>query len=331
MIVHEGKPIEGLDFTLTDGTLIRGVVTKGAGGPPLKGETITLIERGQNLPPELVSRQAGNAAVDLPQWTTTDALGHYQFRVGPGHFTLANERGEAAKQLTVENQTEILHDVRISDPSERKSLSGVAIEKTPAGERAIPGTLVKAATVGRHSGESRTVADSSGRFQLSVPPGTVLTILTRDTKETIAGFAQVAADATDVRAYAAPASRIAGKVVDAEGRPVPGRRVQLQFADVWDFRSSTRFNDHTKTDANGRYEFRGVVVGAHAEIWVYLDDDDARSKRLNVERVNVRGPDPIDLPDVGIPSAPEKATAGHCGAAKCRGGVSADQPGPDRA
>ncbi len=307
VIVHEGKPMEGLDFTLVAGTLIHGVVTKRAGGPLMKGETITLVEHGPNLPPELVSPQPGNAAADLPQWTTTDALGHYQFRVGPGHFTLSTQRGEGAKQLTVENQAEIVHDLQVSNSSERKSLSGLAIEKTPAGERPIPGALIEAAPVGRHGVASRAIADASGRFQLSVPPGTTLTILTRDTKETIAGFTQVAADTTDVRAFAAPASRISGRVIDAERRPVPGRRVQLQFADVWDFRSSTRFNDHTRTDANGRYEFRGVVVGAHAELCVYLDD--ARSALLYVESVNVRGPDPIELPDVGIPSAPEKPTA----------------------
>ena len=53
MIVREGKPSDGLDFTLAAGTLIHGVVTKRAGGLPLKGETITLVEHGQKLPPAL--------------------------------------------------------------------------------------------------------------------------------------------------------------------------------------------------------------------------------------------------------------------------------------
>ena len=61
VIVRQGKAIEGLDFTLATHTLIHGVVTKVAGGPPIKGEGITLIQHGQELPQELAAPTSGRA------------------------------------------------------------------------------------------------------------------------------------------------------------------------------------------------------------------------------------------------------------------------------
>ena len=219
VIVREGRAIEGLDFRLSAGTSIHGVVTKGAGGPPLKGETVTLVEHGQKLPPELVASPHDRGEEDLPQWATTDAGGRYQFRVGPGRYSILCGGDEPPEDLTVHDQTEIVRDFHLEESSEWKSISGVAIEKRPAGERVIAGALIEAAPIGRHGVPATTVADLAGRFELSVAPGSAMTIFTRDPKATIAGFTAIAADANDVRVYAAPASRITGRVVDSDGRP----------------------------------------------------------------------------------------------------------------
>ena len=309
VIVREGKVIEGLDITLTPGTLIHGLVTKGAGGLPFKGEGITLIEHGQDLPPALVAAQGGERTQSLPQWASTDAAGRYQLRVGPGRYRILGPEDVSSEELAVENQTDIVRDFRMTESSEWKSLAGVAIERAPAGERAIPGAVIEVAPIGRHGFEAKSVADSEGRFQLSVAPGDALTVFAHDRKGTIAGFTRIAADANDMRVYASPASRISGKVLDVEGRPVSGRGVQLQLATGRDFLSSSRFLQRAKTDAGGRYDFRGVVVGASAEVWVYIDDGEPFSSRLNVERVDVRSPDPIEMPDVVVPKDSEKVDA----------------------
>ena len=261
VIVREGKVIEGLDITLTPGTLIHGLVTKGAGGLPFKGEGITLIEHGQDLPPALVAAQGGephraclSGRAPMPRGGISSGSG----RAVTGFWARMDVSSE---ELAVENQTDIVRDFRMTESSEWKSLAGVAIERAPAGERAIPGAVIEVAPIGRHGFEAKSVADSEGRFQLSVAPGDALTVFAHDRKGTIAGFTRIAADANDTRVYASPASRISGKVLDLEGRPVSGRGVQLQLATGRDFLSSSRFLQRAKTDAGGRYDFRGVVVG----------------------------------------------------------------------
>ncbi len=261
VLVREEEPRGGLDITLSAGTLIHGVVTKRGGGAPLKGETITLVEHGQNLPAALGVQSPNATAESLPQWARTDSAGRYQLRVGPGRYTLSGSGDEAPGELNVEMQSEIVSDFRVAESSEWRSLTGVAIEKAPTGERAIPGAMIEAAPIGRHGAESRTVADTSGRFELSVAPGQALAIYTRDPERKLAGITPVGADANDVRTFASPASRISGKVLDAAGRPVLGRAVTFRLETGRDFHASARFSQRTKTDAAGRYEFRGAAVG----------------------------------------------------------------------
>ena len=160
MIVRERKPQTGLDLTLVAGTLIHGVVTKGAGGPPVQGATITLIEQGPDLPPAFKAPLAGQGDCSLPQWTTTDDLGRYRFRVGPGRYRI--NTGDSADEQVVETQAEIVRDLRVSEPVPRESLFGTAIEKTPTGERPIPGALIES---------RRLAATASMAGPLQMPKG----------------------------------------------------------------------------------------------------------------------------------------------------------------
>ena len=50
VIVREGQPQTGLDFTLGKGTLLRGQVTEGPDHRSLAGATVMLIENGEVLP-----------------------------------------------------------------------------------------------------------------------------------------------------------------------------------------------------------------------------------------------------------------------------------------
>ena len=50
-------------------------------------------------------------------------------------------------------------------------------------------------------------------------------------------------------------------------------------------------------------------LSAKREVWVYIDDGEPFSSRLNVERVDVRSPDPIEMPDVVVPKDSEKVDA----------------------
>ncbi len=307
VIVREGKPQTGLDLTLLAGTLIHGVVTKGAGGPPVHGATITLMEQGPDLPPAFKAPLAAKDVSRLPQWTTTDDLGRYRFRVGPGRYRINS--GDGADEQIVEAQAEIVRDLRISESLERESITGTAIEKTPAGERPIPGALIEVAPIGSNGFDGRAVANAQGQFELTLRRGGSRTILARDPGGAVAGFTRIGPDTKRVKAYAAPPSRISGRVLDSDGRGVFGRRIQLLVDSGPDFQTSSRFPAHVPTDADGRYEFRGIAVGANVDVLVGIDQDRVeRSGLLNVQHVVVRGPDPIEMDDVVLRKKKENAT-----------------------
>ena len=306
VIVREGKPQTGLDLTLGAGTLIHGVVRKGAGGPPVPGATITLSEQGPDLPAEFKAPLAGQSDCSLPQWTTTNDLGRYQFRVGPGRYRLIS--GDGADEQIVETQAEIVHDLRFSESVVRETVSGMALEKTPTGERPIPGALIEVAPIGSNGFDGRAVANAQGQFELTLARGGSRTILARDPDGALAGFTRIGPDTKRVKAYAAPASRISGRVLNSDGRGVLGRRIQLLVDSGPDFQTASRFPTHVATDAAGRYEFRGIPVGANIVVVVPIDEDSVdRSGYVNVERAVVRGPDPIKMDDVVLHKKNETA------------------------
>ena len=240
---------------------------------------------------------AGQGDCSLPRWTTTDDLGRYRFRVGPGRYRIIG--GDGAVEQVVEAQAEIVRDLRISESLERESITGTAIEKTPTGERPIPGALIEVAPIGSNGFDGRAIANAQGQFELTLAHGGSRTILVRDPDRAVAGFTRIGPDTKQVKAYAAPASRISGRVLDSNGRGVPGRRIQLLVDSGPDFQTASRFHLHIPIDADGRYEFRGIPVGAHVQVVVPIDEDTVdRSGLLNVQHAVVRGPDPIEMDDV---------------------------------
>lgn len=303
VVVREGQPREGLDLTLGEGTLLHGRATKEPEGTPAAGETITLVQRGEALPKEFISNRGEGETESLPSWATTDAEGRYRLRVGPGRYELLGPDHSGKEELRVEAEGEVVRDFRVAGSARRRPLAGVAVEEAPAGERPIVGAIVEASPVGRAGFESRAVADGGGRFRLSVNPDRDLVLYVRDRTGMIAGFTVAKVDAAAVRASAAPASRIRGRVVDSRGRPRAGRRVQLRLDSGPDYKESGHFFAHAVTDAEGHYDFRGVVVGANAEVSVSHSDDPLTGGRAEVERLDVRGPDPLDVPDLVVPEA----------------------------
>ena len=329
VIVREGKPQTGLDLTLVAGTLIHGVVTNRAGGPPVKDTTITLSEQGPDLPPAFKAPLAGQGDCSLPQWTTTDDRGRYRFRVGPGRYRLIS--GDGAGEQIVENQPEIVRDLRIPESIERESITGTALEKTPTGERPIPGAMIEVSPIGSHGFDGRAIANAQGQFELTLARGGSRTILVRDPDRAVAGFTRIGPDTKQVKAYAAAASRISGRVLDSGRRGVPGRRIQLLVDSGPDFQTASRFHLHIATDADGRYECRGVAVGASVEVLVPIDEDLVdRSGLLNVARAVVRGPDPIEMDDVVLHKKRENA-AGPAGMTPLPGAASYQPVAPTRA
>jgi BlaR1 peptidase M56 len=306
VVVREGKPLEGLDLTVSAGTLIHGRVTKSGTGEPVIGETINLSEQGRKLPPAFVDPPGGDETESLPQWAYTDESGKYQVRVGPGDFSISTDAGHESATITVTTEEEIVHDFRVNASSEWKELAGIVIEQTKAGHTPLSGALIEGVPIGRRGVPSHAVGDALGKFQISIPPKTEMLLYARDSTRAVAGFKKVAADDALARIEVAPASRILGKVLDAAGDPLSGWRVQLMISNGQDFRTSSRFYHHVRTDKKGRYEFQGIVVGASVEVSVPIEDANGVPRSGKVQRIEIHNEDPISMPDMIVPKSTEK-------------------------
>jgi hypothetical protein len=80
--------------------------------------------------------------------------------------------------------------------------------------------------------------------------------------------------------------------------------VQLRLASGPKFEASGHFYQQSRTDDAGRYEFRGVVVGAHAEVSVLTAEDPFSGAKI--EPLEVRSAEPVAMPDIIIPKPKEK-------------------------
>jgi Carboxypeptidase regulatory-like domain len=91
VVVREGRPRAGIDFTLRKGTVLHGRVTDGPGGKAASGCRIGIEEEGSPVPTDLLPQGIGNAFLGprLRRDTTVDINGHYEFRLAPGSYALA--------------------------------------------------------------------------------------------------------------------------------------------------------------------------------------------------------------------------------------------------
>jgi hypothetical protein len=116
-ILHEGDERADLLFTLGKGTLVSGKVSDVATGEPLRGKTVTVIQRGAAIDANALK---GPFPVDrsyehLVRWTETDAQGCYSIRLGPGHYNLiADSAEEDQGEIYVGDQPEMQRDFIIT-------------------------------------------------------------------------------------------------------------------------------------------------------------------------------------------------------------------------
>ena len=126
VVVHEGQSQAGLDFTLVKGTVLRGQVTVGPDHRPSGGAMVMLIENGELLPRDYRGFE-GNKGQLMRATAKSNALGRYQFRVGPGRYTVQgfNDESQAGEDVTIEvkQEAEIVRDVALQSAIRLRRLS----------------------------------------------------------------------------------------------------------------------------------------------------------------------------------------------------------------
>lgn len=102
--------------------------------------------------------------------------------------------------------------------------------------------------------------DAAGRFEFdAVPAGRDLLLVTRSLGRAplTAELERIAPGETRTQDFSMPAgSSLSGQVLDEAGQPLPGVRVEVQFAGA--LRSLLRRVDRAETDAQGRFRFESL-------------------------------------------------------------------------
>jgi hypothetical protein len=303
VIVREGRPQSGLDFTLIKGTLIHGRVTEGPDEAPAAGAHVILIQEGGSLPEDLRRPDLGEGEARFVRGANVDAEGRYRFRVGPGTYRLLVPNSGFREAITVDgtDEAEIVRDVSEAGPTRLEPLIGRVVERDPAGERPVAGAIIEAVGPGR-SPSFTAVADDRGRFREDRIPG-LLVLYARAPDGRAAVFTTVPDGAADVTAYVAEAARVTGRVVDAQGHPRPGWRVQVRLDSGPDYASAGHVFRQLRTDDQGRYTFAGAVVGARGEVSTPHQADEWAGGPVSVMRFDVPDPSPVEVPDLIVPPA----------------------------
>ncbi len=163
VIVREGRPVTGLDFRLGRGTLIRGTVSIGPDRGPAEGRSIWLHQSGGELPKELSGTDHFYHEVAMDRHATTDANGRYRIRIGPGTYTLAISGELLPKTITVKDEQELIHDLRMARP-ERGPISGrIVVAGQP--NRGVAGAKIEGVIADPLQGLDLVLtAESDGRF-----------------------------------------------------------------------------------------------------------------------------------------------------------------------
>ena len=247
-----------VDFQLSRGALIQGVVTAQNTGKPVKGQTMWLFDSQENN-----------------QYVITDARGYFKFRALGGKQRLrVHENGgnspppgfslpvKSEFNFSVKNGQKRDFKIELPGKAAGAPLRGVVLnpDGTPAA-----GATVGYRTVGSYTYElQRMTADAQGKFELPARASLKLTQLFADKGELTTPNSIVARPGRPVRLQLAAGawSVLVGRVVDEKKRPVAGAKINLAV-----FYSTTGYGgNQTTTDANGDYSYRHLRSDINAYI-----------------------------------------------------------------
>ncbi len=213
------------------------------------------------------------------------------------------------ENLHVEGNGEVVrtYEQAARDVWDPKTLESTVVVATGPGDRPVPGALVQ--FQGSQGGRDLNArADDAGRFRIE----TVATdgvFLARNEAGTLAGVARLVEGTTPLKIALGPAASASGRVVDARGKVMAGRRVQLWlYTDPNPDRRATFF-EHAMTDAVGRYAFAGLVPGLRCEVSTPHKETNDGSGTIALEKFPVPGPGPISIRDLDIPGEAPAAPA----------------------
>jgi thiol-disulfide isomerase/thioredoxin len=273
VVVREGKPVEGIDFKLSRGTVLHGKVTVGSNNRPAANQFIRLDEAGEPAPEEF--RKKGDTfahEVRRQFGATTDSTGHYSIRVGPGTYTLMGPPRTENEVITIKNEAEVIRDFRMPRP-EKGTLTGRVV-LAGVKDRGVAGAKVEVAAANMLAVPFTVTTDADGRFRAerSLDP---LVICAKSPDEKLGAIVEVGAEDPQVLIALSPTATATGLLLDEQGKPAAnqklswGRRVYLNEEESV---SMTCFAPKVVTDGDGKFTLPSLVVGQEYGIAVQREN-----------------------------------------------------------
>lgn len=304
------------DLTLIRGTVIRGRFRLGPEGKPVPGHLILLDELG----PVLFEGEDGPRDIQmiLARHVSTDVEGRFAFRVGPGEYRVKIIQDEQIDvfERTVKDEQAMDLDLHLARGGTR--VTGQVVDRRGGMSRPVPGAIVTTLE-DEEMWSARARADADGKFIMVGPALAVFhrggkALYARSPDGAIAGFAELRPDSSEVTIELRTAARVAGQVLDDDGRPAPGRVVGLRLwqgrgeGDVpgvlrrHGFLSVPELRFETTTDADGRYRFLGLPPGTKGRVALDTGESEPEADDTTVRGFQVERRSAFTLPDLIAPS-----------------------------
>jgi RNA polymerase sigma factor (sigma-70 family) len=267
VVVRDGKPVDGVDFKLTRGTILRGTVTVGPRNRPAADQYIRIDEAGGEAPEEL--REKGDTfahTVRRQFGVMTDAEGRYSVRIGPGTYTLMGPPRTMDEKLTVKGESELVRNFNMPR-AEKGTIKGrVVLASAP--DQGVSGAKVEIAARSIMANPFAVTADAEGRFQAerNLDP---LVVCAKSADGKLGAMIEVGAEDPEVVIALAPTATATGILLDVQGQPVANRELawgRKVYLDDESRVSMWCFVPRVVTDSKGRFTLPSLVIRQEYEI-----------------------------------------------------------------
>ena len=115
IVVHAGKPVDGVDFVLGRPTRVHGTLTVGKEGKPAPNSSIRVFISQEIESDEIrIKGQSYRPQAEMNDWVQTDEHDEYEIFLGPGEYRIMGPRQQNPVTLTipaVNPPAEIIHDI----------------------------------------------------------------------------------------------------------------------------------------------------------------------------------------------------------------------------
>jgi RNA polymerase sigma factor (sigma-70 family) len=320
VVVHAGKPVDGVNFVLGRPTRMHGRLTVGKVGKPApRSSILVMISRDMASDTIGIRGKKYHPQAEMHEWVPTDEHDEYEIFLGPGEYRMTGPGQVDAVTLRIPADNppaEITQDI---DETPGPTTGPFAVQVVDAANRPVAGVVVEgwypSTRARRRFVEQKT--DEEGRFRTD-RTHTPLVLRARSADGKVAGVTRIDADVAECRLVVGPVATATGRLLDLDGKALAQRYlrhgIRIHDDEEEDRPFYDAFGGSVPTDAQGRFSLPDMVPGQTYHVVLELAEGGGRG----VTTVTPKGPGALDLGDLRVdpvlnrpyvPPTPEKRTA----------------------